>query len=103
MIFLCILLAASSFLNGATDAANTVTGAVCSGILKPTSACALAAVMEALGNALSCALFPSVAMLISDMADLPRGFGGREEVCIGGAVRRCRLVGGGMGGGAAHK
>ncbi len=82
MIFLCILLAASSFLNGATDAANTVTGAVCSGILKPTSACALAAVMEALGNALSCALLPSVAMLISDMADLPRGFGGREEVCI---------------------
>ena len=82
MIFLCILLAASSFLNGATDAANTVTGAVCSGILKPTSACALAAVMEALGNALSCALFPSVAMLISDMADLPRGFGDREGVCI---------------------
>ena len=82
MIFLCILLAASSFLNGATDAANTVTGAVCSGILKPTSACALAAVMEALGNALSCALFPSVTMLISDMADLPQGFGGREEVCI---------------------
>ena len=82
MIFLCILLAASSFLNGATDAANTVTGAVCSGILKPTSACALAAVMEALGNALSCALFPSVAMLISDMADLPQGFGDREGVCI---------------------
>lgn len=56
------------FLNGATDAPNTVAGAVSCGSLSYKRAVILCAVFNFLGMALSCMFFPAVAKSISSLA-----------------------------------
>jgi len=53
------------FVNGATDAVNSISGAVASGALTYRRACVLCAVSNFLGLVLSCAFFPTVANSIA--------------------------------------
>lgn len=69
MILLLPVFCTALFLNGATDAANAVTGAVASRSIPSSIAMLLAAAMEAAGLILSYLFFPTVADTVSSLAD----------------------------------
>ncbi len=69
MTLLTIMFCLTLFLNGATDAANSVTGAVSSKALHPAAAMLLAAFMEATGLILSYLFFPRVTNTVASLAD----------------------------------
>lgn len=62
------LVLAVIFVNGATDAPNSIAGAVGSGALKYRSACLLCALFELLGLAVAGTLFPAVSESILDIS-----------------------------------
>lgn len=69
MTVLLVLFCTALFLNGATDAANSVTGAVSSRAVPTASAMLLAALCEGAGLILSYLYFPTVANTVSSLAD----------------------------------
>lgn len=62
------LVCALIFVNGATDASSSISGAVASGSLSYRRACVLCAVFNFLGLCLSFAFFPAVARTVSDIS-----------------------------------
>ena len=60
-IFMTALFCAVIFVNGATDAPNSISGSVATGAQRYKSAVALCALFNFLGLVLSCVFFPSVA------------------------------------------
>ena len=62
-----LLITAVIFLNGATDAPNTVAGAVSCGCLSYRRAALLCAVFNFLGMTVSCMFFPAVAKSVSEL------------------------------------
>ena len=81
MVFLLVMFTAAAFLNGATDAANSVTGAVSSGVMRPLPACALAAAAQTAGGAVFSMAFPAVTDSVSRLAALPENGDVRLRVC----------------------
>lgn len=65
MVILFIIFAAALFVDGATDCANCVTGAVSSGTLSLRSASLLSAILSFFGCAVFCIFFPFVAESVS--------------------------------------
>ncbi len=66
-----IIFAFSLFVDGATDAANSVTGAVSSGAVSIGRGVKLCAFFEFLGCIVFCSFFPGVAERSSGVADIP--------------------------------
>lgn len=62
------MICAVIFVNGATDAPNSISGAVASGAVRYRSACILCAVFNFLGLTVSYALFPSIAETVSELS-----------------------------------
>lgn len=69
MTALLLLFCIALFLNGATDAANSVTGAVSSRALPSAAAMLIAALCEGTGLILSYLFLPSVAKTVASLAD----------------------------------
>lgn len=63
---------AALFLNGATDAANAVTGAISSKAMSARSAVCLAALLEGVGLAAAYIFLPAVSNTVSSLCDLGR-------------------------------
>lgn len=80
MILLLPVFCTALFLNGATDAANAVTGAVASKSIPSPLAMLLAAAMEAAGLILSYLFFPTVTNTVSSLADFSKS--GADGVLI---------------------
>ena len=76
MLFPILIFSAAIFLNGATDAANAVTGPVAAGVLRLPRAALLAAAMNLCGMLLFSVLSPGVCATVSLLAAFPPGSGG---------------------------
>ena len=76
MLFPILIFSAAVFLNGATDAANAVTGPVAAGVLRLPRAALLAAAMNLCGMLLFSVLSPGVYATVSELADFPPQQGG---------------------------
>ena len=76
MFFIFLAFSAAVFINGATDAANALTGPVACGAMKLFHAALLAACMNLLGMLTFSILFPSVYETVSGLAHFPGGTGG---------------------------
>ena len=67
-LFKTAVICAVIFVNGATDAPNSISGAVASGALKYRGACIVCAVFNFIGLALSYAFLPAVARTVSELS-----------------------------------
>lgn len=76
VFFVFLAFSAAVFINGATDAANALTGPVACGAMKLSHAALLAACMNLLGMLLFSTLFPGVYETVSGLASFPPGTGG---------------------------
>jgi len=76
VFFIFLAFSAAVFINGATDAANALTGPVACGALKLSRAALLAACMNLLGMLTFSILFPGVYETVSGLAHFPDGTGG---------------------------
>ncbi len=76
MFFIFLAFSAAVFINGATDAANALTGPVACGAMKLSHAALLAACMNLLGMLTFSILFPGVYETVSGLAHFPAGTGG---------------------------
>lgn len=74
MIFALIVFFAALFIDGATDSANSVTGAVASGALSLRQANILCALMSFLGCTVFCLFFPFVAENTATFISFPEEF-----------------------------
>ena len=75
MFFIFLAFSAAVFINGATDAANALTGPVACGAMKLSRAALLAAGMNLLGMLAFSALAPGVDDTVSGLASFPKGTG----------------------------
>lgn len=75
MFFIFLAFSAAVFINGATDAANALTGPVACGAMKLSHAALLAACMNLLGMLIFSALSPGVYNTVSGLASFPAGTG----------------------------
>ncbi len=75
MFFIFLAFSAAVFINGATDAANALTGPVACGAMKLSRAALLAACMNLLGMLTFSALFPGVYDTVSGLTSFPAGTG----------------------------
>lgn len=73
MIFALTVFCAALFIDGATDSANSVAGAVASGALTLRQANVLCALTSFLGCLIFCLFFPSVAESIASFVTFPEG------------------------------
>ena len=79
MVFVLLIFALSLFIDGATDCANSVTGAVSSGALTPTRAVVLSSFLSFCGCMIFCVFLPAVAKN-SAVYSFP------EELCAVGII-----------------
>lgn len=75
MFYIFLVFSAAVFINGATDAANALTGPVACGAMKLSHAAMLAACMNLLGMLTFSVLFPGVYETVSELASFPDGNG----------------------------
>lgn len=73
MLIFLIMFCSALFLNGATDAVNSVCGAISAKVLPARRALSLAALCECAGCVISCTLFPSVSETVSSLSALSSG------------------------------
>ena len=81
IVLIPLLVLAVIFVNGWTDAPNAIATAVGSGALSFRKAALLAAVCNFLGTALSCLLFPAVAMTMSGLVTFGGGQAALTALC----------------------
>lgn len=86
VFFIFLAFSAAVFINGATDAANALTGPVACGAMKLSRAALLAAGMNLLGMLIFSTLFPGVYETVSGLASFPPGTGGTAVTAALAAV-----------------
>ncbi len=81
-ILAVVMFAAAVFLNGATDAVNSVTGAVFGGEMSIGRASLIAAVCEFAGGVVSARFFPGVMGTVEELADIPHKYGAAAATTV---------------------